>query len=85
MIIAIIKIIDVNNIIHITDKYYWLIIIQGLGDLLIYIIPSYSLIAKLAKQKEKKNLIKIEVHNIYKPRLTSDIINILEDTNLVIK
>ena len=52
---------------------------------MIYIIPSYSLIAKLAKQKEKKNLIKIEVHNIYKPRLTSDIINILEDTNLVIK
>ena len=53
--------------------------------MLIYIIPSYSLIAKLAKQKEKKNLIKTEVYNIYRPRLASDMINILEDTNLAIK
>ena len=85
LIIVIMKAINVNTITYYTNNYYRLITIQGVGGMLIYIIPSYSLNRLLNKQKEKKNLIKIEVHNIYKPRLTSDIINILEDTNLVIK
>ena len=45
----IMKAIDVNNVTHTTDDYYWLITIQGVGGMLIYIILSYSLTAKLNK------------------------------------
>ena len=53
--------------------------------MLIYIILSYSITAKLAKQIGKKNLIKTEVHNIHQLRLTPEILNSQESTNLVIK
>ena len=64
---------------------YRLIIIQEAEEILIHIVPSYSLNGLLNKQKRKKNLIKIEVYNIYRPRPTSDNIHTLENTSLVIK
>ena len=53
--------------------------------MLIHIILSYSLNELLNKQKRKKNLIKIGVYNIYRPRPTLDNINILGNTSLVMK
>ena len=53
--------------------------------MLIYIVPSYNLSGLLNKQKGKKNLIKIGVYNIHRPRLTLDNMHTLENTNLVIK
>ena len=79
------KAMNVNNVMHYTDDNYRLIIIQGAGGMLIHIVPSYSLSGLLNKQKGKKNSIKTEVHNIYRPRPTLDNIHILENTNLVIK
>ena len=85
MIIIIIKAIDINNIIHIIDEYYHLIIIQEVGSILIHIISSYSLTVKLNKQREKKNLIKTEVHSIYRLKPIPDTINTLKSISLVIK
>ena len=53
--------------------------------MLIHIVPSYSLSRLLNKQKGKKNLIKTEVHNIHRLRLTPDNIHILENTSLIMK
>ena len=79
------KAMDINNITHYTDDNYRLITIQGAGEMLIYIVLSYSLSRLLNKQKGKKNSIKTGVHNIHRPRPTPDNIHILENTNLVIK
>ena len=76
---------NVNNVTHCTDDNYRLIIIQGAGEMLIYIVPSYNLSRLLNKQKRKKNSIKTGVYNIYRPRSTPDNIHILGNTNLVIK
>ena len=76
---------NVNNVTHCTDDNYRLITIQGAGGMLIHIVPSYSLSRLLNKQKRKKNLIKTEVHNIYRPRLTPDNIHTLGNTSLVMK
>ena len=53
--------------------------------MLIYIVSSYSLSRLLNKQKRKKNLIKIGVHNIHRPEPTPDNIHTLENTSLVMK
>ena len=79
------KAINVNNVIHYIDNYYRLIIIQGAEELLIYIILSYSLNKLLNKQKGKKNLIKTEVHSIYRLKPIPDTINTLKSISLVIK
>ena len=79
------KAMNVNNVTHCTDDNYRLITIQGAGEMLIHIVPSYSLSRLLNKQKKKKNSIKTGVYNIHRPRLTSDNIHTLENTNLVIK
>ena len=79
------KAMNVNNVIHCTDNNYRLITIQGAGGMLIHIVPSYSLSSLLNKQKEKKNLIKTEVHNINRPRPIPDNIHTLGNTNLVMK
>ena len=79
------KAINVYNVIHYTDNNYRLITIQGAGGMLIHIVLSYSLSGLLNKQKRKKNLIKIGVYNIYRPRPTPDNIHTLENTSLVIK
>ena len=79
------KAINVNNVTHCTNDNYRLITIQEAGEMLIHIVPSYSLSRLLNKQKEKKNSIKTGVHNIYRPRLTPDNIHILGNTSLVIK
>ena len=79
------KAMNVNNVIYCTDDNYRLIMMQGAGEMLIYIVPSYSLSRLLNKQKGKRNLIKTGVHNIYRLRPTPDNIHILENTNLVIK
>ena len=79
------KAMNVNNITHYTDNNYRLITIQGVGGMLIHIVSNYSLSSLLNKQNGKKNLIKTEVHNIHRPRLTPDNIHTLENTNLVIK
>ena len=79
------KAINVNNVTHCTDNNYRLITIQGAGGMLIHIVPSYSLSRLLNKQKEKKNLIKTEVHNIHRLRPTPDNIHTLENTSLVMK
>ena len=52
--------------------------------MIIHIIPSRSLSAKLNRQWEKKNSIKVGVYNIYWPRPIPDKINNIENTNLVI-
>ena len=79
------KAMNVNNVIYCTDNSYRLIMIQGAGEMLIHIVPSYSLSRLLNKQKEKKNLIKTEVHNIHRLRPTPDNIYTLENTSLVMK
>ena len=79
------KAMNVNNVTHCTDDNYRLITIQGAGGMLIHIVLSYSLNGLLNKQKGKKNLIKIGVHNIYRLRPTLDNIHTLENTNLVMK
>ena len=76
---------NVNNVTYCTDNNYRLITIQGAGEMLIHIVPSYSLSGLLNKQKGKKNLIKTEVHNIHRLRPTLDNIHTLGNTNLVIK
>ena len=85
LVIAIIKAMNVNNVTHCTNDNYRLITIQGAEGMLIHIVPSYSLSTLLNKQKGKKNLIKIEVHNIHRPRPTPDNIHTLGNTSLVIK
>ena len=85
LVIAIIKAMNVNNVIYCTDDNYRLIMIQGAGGMLIHIVPSYSLSRLLNKQKGKRNLIKTGVHNIHRLRPTSDNIHTLGNTNLVIK
>ena len=79
------KAMNVNNVTYCIDDYYQLITIQRVGRLLIHIVLSYSLTKLSNKQKGKKNLIKIGVYNIYRPRLIPDKLNTLENTNLVIK
>ena len=79
------KAMNVNNITHCTDDNYRLITIQEAGGMLIHIVPGYSLSGLLNKQKGKKNLIKTEVYNIYRLRLTPDNIHILGNTSLVMK
>ena len=79
------KAINVYNVIHYTDNNYRLITIQGAGGMLIHIVLSYSLSGLLNKQKRKKNLIKIGVYNIHRPRPTPDNIHTLENTSLVMK
>ena len=76
---------NVNNVIYCTDNNYRLITIQGAGEMLIHIVPSYSLSGLLNKQKGKKNSIKTGVHNIHRPRPTPDNIHTLGNTSLVIK
>ena len=85
LIIAIMKAINVNNVTHCTDNNYRLIMIHGAGGMLIHIVLSYSLSGLLNKQKGKKNLIKIRVYNIHRPRPTPDNIYTLENTSLVMK
>ena len=79
------KAMNVNNVTHCTDNNYRLITIQGAGGMLIHIVPSYGLSRLLNKQKGKRNLIKTGVHNIHRPRPTSDNIHTLGNTNLVMK
>ena len=79
------KAMNINNIIHCIDNNNRLITIQGAGGMLIYIVPSYSLSRLLNKQKGKKNLIKTGVHNIHRPRPTSENINTLGNTSLVMQ
>ena len=76
---------NVNNVIHCTNDNYRLIIIQEAGEMLIHIVPSYSLSRLLNKQKGKKNSIKTGVYNIHRPRPTPDNIHNLGNTSLVIK
>ena len=64
LIIAIMKVIDIQYITHCTDNQYQLITIHGAGDTLIHIIPSKTLTKYLLKQKDKWNSIKTEVHYI---------------------
>ena len=74
------------TILHIVPTTnYRLITIQEAEGMLIHIVPSYSLSELLNKQKGKKNLIKTGVHNIHRPRSTSDNIHTLGNTNLVMK
>ena len=79
------KAMNVDNVTYCTDNNYRLITIQGAGEMLIHIVPSYSLSRLLNKQKRKKNLIKTEVYNIHRPRLTPDNIHTLGNTSLVVK
>ena len=65
LIITIIKTIDLNNVIHCTDDLYCLITIQGVENMLIYIVSSITLSKHLNKQQDKKKLIKNRVYNIY--------------------
>ena len=58
------KAMNVNNVTHCTDDNYRFIMIQGAGEMLINIVPSYSLSRLLNKQKEKKNSIKTGVYII---------------------
>ena len=76
---------NVNNVIYCIDDNYRLIMIQGAGGMLIHIVPSYSLSGLLNKQKRKKNLIKIGVYNIHRPRPIPDNIYTLGNTSLVMK
>ena len=85
LIVAIMKAMNVNNVIYCTDDNYRLITIQGAEGMLIHIVPSYSLSRLLNKQKGKKNSIKTGVHNIHRPRLIPDNIHTLENTSLVMK
>ena len=79
------KAMNVDNITYCIDNNYRLITIQGAGEMLIYIVPSYSLSRLLNKQKGKKNSIKTGVYNIHRPRPTPDNIHTLGNTNLVMK
>ena len=64
LIIAIMKVIDIQYITHCVDKQYWLITIHGGGDTLIHIVLSKTLIKHLLKQKDKPNSIKTGVYCI---------------------
>ena len=79
------KAMNVDNVTYCTDNNYRLITIQGVEEMLIHIVLSYSLNELLNKQKRKKNLIKTEVHNIHRLRPTPDNIHTLGNTSLVMK
>ena len=64
LIIAIMKIMNIQYITHLTDNQYWLITIHGAGDTLIHIVSSKILTKHLLKQKGKQNSIKTGVHCI---------------------
>ena len=53
LIIAIIKVMNIQYITHCTDEEYQLITIHGAGDTLIYIVLSKTLRKYLLKQKDK--------------------------------
>ena len=61
LIIAIIKVMEIQYITHCTDKGYQLIMIHGAGDTLIHIVPSKTLRKHLLKQKDKSNSVKTGV------------------------
>ena len=63
-IIAIMKVIDIQYVTHCTDDQYQLITIYRVGDTLIHILPSKTLIKHLLKQKDKQNSIKTGVYCI---------------------
>ena len=64
LIIAIIKVIDIQYITHCTDNQYQLITIRRAKDTLIYIILSKTLTKHLLKQKDKSKSIKTGVYCI---------------------
>ena len=64
LIIAIMKVMEIQYITHCTDEECWLITIHGAGDTLIHIIPSKTLRKYLLKQKDKWNSIKTGVYCI---------------------
>ena len=62
LIIAIMKVIDIQYVTHCMDDQYWLITIYGAGDTLIHIIPSKTLQKQLIKRKDQLNSIKTGVY-----------------------
>ena len=62
LIIAIMKVIDIQYVTHCMDNQYWLITIYGAGDTLIHIIPSKTLQKQLIKRKDQLNSIKTGVY-----------------------
>ena len=85
LVIAIMKAMNINNVTHCINNNYRLITIQGVGEMLIHIVPSYSLSRLLNKQKGKKNSIKTGVHNIHRPRQRPVNMHTLGNTSLVMK
>ena len=52
---------EIQYVTHCTDDRYQLIMIYGVGDTLIHIVPSKILRKHLLKQKDKKKSIKTSV------------------------
>ena len=69
LIIAIMKVMDIQYITHCIDKQYWLITIHRLGDILIHIVLSKTLKKQLLKQKNKARSIKTRVNRIQQASL----------------
>ena len=76
---------EIQYVTHCTDDRYQLIMIYGVGDTLIYIVPSKILRKHLLKQKDKTKSIKTRV--IYVKQLTplTNGIMYYETSNLVMK
>ena len=61
LIYIIMKVIEIQYIMHYMDKGYQLITIHRVGDTLIHIVPSKTLRKYLLKQRNQKKSIKTEV------------------------
>ena len=64
LIITIMKVMDIQYIMHCIDEQYQLITIHRAGDTLLHIVPSKTLTKHLLKQKDKSKSIKMGVHCI---------------------
>ena len=62
LIIAIMKVMDIQYITHCTDSQYQLITIHGAGNTLIHMVPSKTLQKQLLTRKEQQNSIKTRAH-----------------------
>ena len=79
------KIMEIQYITHCTDKGYQLIMIHGVGDILIHIVPSKTLRKHLLKQKNKMKSIKTRVICVKQLTPLINKITYYDTSNLVIE
>ena len=80
---AIMKVMEIQYVMHCTDEGYQLITIHGAGDTLIHIVPSKTLRKHLLKQKDKTKSIKTGVNCVKQSTPLMNRIMYYKTSNLV--